>query len=121
MNNYDLSWSIQKYPYSHFNLMYNNLFTYIFPANTEDKEQRMLKELLNPKQVIFNNETTVVVWQDGSKTIVNRSGDDKFTEEVGVAMCYMKKLFGDRSKFLKLVEKAYRQPERKHKTSSVSE
>jgi hypothetical protein len=68
-----------------------------------------------PKQVIFNGNVTVVIWQDNSKTIVRCSDDEKFSEEVGFAEALAKKVFGSRSAFLKIVENAYRQPENKVK------
>jgi hypothetical protein len=63
-----------------------------------------------PKKIIFNDPTTIVYWWDGTKTIVKCSEGEEFVEEVGFAMAVMKRLYSDRSKFLKFVEKAYRQP-----------
>jgi len=69
-----------------------------------------------PKQVIFNNRTTVVIWKDNSKTVVRCAEGEKFVEEIGLAEAIVKKLYGgNRSKFLRLVEGAYRQPENKKK------
>jgi hypothetical protein len=69
-----------------------------------------------PKQVIFNDRTTIVVWKDNSKTIVRCADGEKFSEEIGLAEAIVKKLYGgNRSKFLRLVEGAYRQPEPKKK------
>jgi hypothetical protein len=68
-----------------------------------------------PKQVIFNGKTTIVLWQDESKTTVHCSEDEPFSEEIGFAEALAKKVFGSRSAFLKIVENAYRQPEKKVK------
>jgi hypothetical protein len=69
-----------------------------------------------PKQVIFNDRTTIVIWKDNSKTVVRCADGEKFSEEIGLAEAIVKKLYGgNRSKFLRLVEGAYRQPEPKKK------
>jgi hypothetical protein len=57
------------------------------------------------KQIIFNNPATIIYWQDGTKTVVKVMEGDTFNEEYGVAMAYMKKIFGSSTKFKKMVEK----------------
>jgi hypothetical protein len=74
-----------------------------------DTDQPTLTKF-KPKKIIFNPPTTIVYWWDGTKTVVKCSEDEEFVEEVGFAMAVVKRLYGDRSKFLKFVEKAYRQP-----------
>ena len=51
------------------------------------------------EKIIFNPPATVVIWKDGTKTIVKCGEDEVFDHEVGVAMCFMKKIFGSRSAF----------------------
>ena len=46
------------------------------------------------KNVIFNDPATIVMWSDGTKTVVKCSENDIFDPEKGVAMCCMKKLIG---------------------------
>ena len=46
------------------------------------------------KKVIFNRPVTVVLWDDGSKTIVRCQEDDNWSEYVGLAMAISKKAFG---------------------------
>ena len=71
-----------------------------------------------PKQVIFNDRTTVVIWKDNSKTVVRCAEGEKFSEEIGLCEAIVKKVYGgNRSKFLRLVEGAYRQPEPKKKSN----
>ena len=57
------------------------------------------------KQIIFNDPATIVYWQDGTKTVVKTMHGDTFNEEYGVAMAYMKKMFGSSTGFKKLVAK----------------
>lgn len=46
------------------------------------------------KNVIFNDPATIVMWSDGTKTVVKCGENDVFDPEKGVAMCCMKKLIG---------------------------
>lgn len=68
-----------------------------------------LKNTLKPEKIIFNDPATIVYWNDGTKTVVKCSKNEKFIEEVGLAMAFMKKLYPSRSEFLRLVENAYHQ------------
>lgn len=52
------------------------------------------------KQVIFNPPATVVLWTDGTKTVVKCDPDDEFDKTTGVALCYMKKALGNTSREL---------------------
>lgn len=51
------------------------------------------------EKVIFNDPATIVIWGDGSKTMVKCQGDDKFDPEKGLALCFMKKALGNKSNF----------------------
>lgn len=46
------------------------------------------------KKVIFNAPATIVLWNDGTKTVVKCSEDDIFDPEKGLAFCFLKKLLG---------------------------
>lgn len=46
------------------------------------------------KNVIFNEPATIVMWSDGTKTVVKCGENDIFDPEKGVAMACMKKLLG---------------------------
>lgn len=48
------------------------------------------------KKVIFNAPATIVLWNDGTKTVVKCSENDIFDPEKGLAFCFLKKLLGDR-------------------------
>ncbi len=56
------------------------------------------------KKIIFNPPATVIFWGDDTKTVVKCAEDDEFNPEIGVAMCYMKKIYGSRHAFSKKVE-----------------
>lgn len=55
-----------------------------------------------PEKVIKNGPATVVVWNDGSKTVVKRTDEDDDPEK-GFAMALVKKLYGTRSRFKKML------------------
>ncbi len=47
------------------------------------------------EKVIFNNPATIVIWSDGTKTIVKRQKGDRYNKRAGLALCYMKKALGN--------------------------
>lgn len=47
------------------------------------------------KKVIFNDPATVVLWNDGTKTVVKCMEGDTFSQEMGLAMCICKKVLGE--------------------------
>lgn len=47
------------------------------------------------RKVIFSGPATIVFWNDGSKTVVKCTKGDHLNYEMGIAMCTLKKLFGD--------------------------
>lgn len=48
-----------------------------------------------PKKVIFNPPATIVIWKDGTKTVVKCKDSDIFEPWTGFAMCICKRIFGD--------------------------
>lgn len=47
------------------------------------------------KNVIFSGPATIVFWEDGTKTVVKCTKGDLRNYEMGIAMCTLKKLFGE--------------------------
>lgn len=47
------------------------------------------------KKIIFNDPATIILWADGTKTVVKCSEGDEYDPEKGLAFCYMKKIFGN--------------------------
>ena len=56
------------------------------------------------KKVIFSDPCTIVIWNDGTKTIV-RCTDEKFDKEKGLAMCIAKKSLGNKGKYYDVFKK----------------
>lgn len=57
------------------------------------------------KDVIFNNPATVVLWKDGTKTVVKCQTGDIYEKEVGLALCIAKKALGNKGNFNNVFKK----------------
>lgn len=62
-------------------------------------QKSMLKKVFGIKKVIFNIPATVVLWNDGTKTIVKSGDYDVFDPEKGLAMAIAKKAFGNKRSY----------------------
>ena len=78
-----------------------------FEAQPSKKEEStMFKcDLLSIKNVYFNDPVTVVMWNDGTKTIVRCSENDFYDPEKGLAMAIIKKVYGNDNSFHKIFKK----------------
>ena len=57
------------------------------------------------EKVIFNDPATIVLWEDGSKTIVKVQDGDTFDKEKGLAMALLKKLLGNNGSYYKEIKR----------------
>ena len=57
------------------------------------------------QKVIFNPPATIVIWKDGTKTIVKNHYTEQYDKEKGLAMCIIKKLFNNKSEYYELFKK----------------
>ena len=84
---------------------YNNIgYTVTVPYEDVVRGRYSVKDLLSmlslfpnnpiPKKVIFSGPATIVIWGDGSKTVVKCMDGDTYDKEKGFAMAYLKKMFG---------------------------
>ena len=49
--------------------------------------------------MIFNPPATIVIWDDGTKTVVKCQEGETFDEEKGVALCFAKKALGNKGNY----------------------
>ena len=63
------------------------------------------KTLFEIKKVIFNDPATIVLWKDGTKTIVKCQDGDVFDPEKGLAMAISKKALGNTGKYFDEIKK----------------
>lgn len=59
-----------------------------------------------PKKVHFSGPCTIIIWEDKTKTIVRCQDGDTFDPEVGISMCYLKKLLGNEGNYYNHIRKA---------------
>ena len=64
-------------------------------SNNDISKPKMTHGCPGIKKVIFNDPATVVIWDDGTKTVVKCSEGDTYSEWSGLAFCICKKLMGD--------------------------
>lgn len=57
------------------------------------------------EKVIFNQPATVVLWQDGTKTVVKAQNDEPFDPEKGLAMAITKKVLGNKGSYYDEIKK----------------
>lgn len=57
------------------------------------------------EKVIFNAPATVVLWEDGTKTIVKTGNDDIYDPEKGLAMAIAKKALGNQGNYYEVFKK----------------
>lgn len=46
------------------------------------------------KEVIYSDPATIVFWSDDTKTVCKCKSPDVYSEEVGLSLCVLKKIFG---------------------------
>ena len=59
-----------------------------------------------PKKIIFSGPATTILWKDGTKTTVKCQNGDEWTPDVGIAMCYLKKMLGNKGNFNNIFREA---------------
>ena len=57
------------------------------------------------KKVIFNDPATIVMWSDGTKTVVKCQECDIFDPEKGLAMAIAKKAYGNKGRYFEQIKK----------------
>lgn len=57
------------------------------------------------KQAIFNPPATIILWNDGTKSVVKCQNGEPFDAEKGFALAYLKKLLGNDNTFNKEIKK----------------
>ena len=77
-----------------------------------------------PKKVIFNGPATTILWKDGTKTTVKCSSEDVWDDDVGIAMCYLKKMLGNKGNYNNIFREAMKvaevQTKKEELTSSTA-
>ena len=61
------------------------------------------------KDVIFNNPATIILWTDGTKTVVKCQNDEIYDPEKGMAMAIAKKVMGNKGNYYDVFKKYIKQ------------
>lgn len=72
-----------------------------------------------PKKVIFSGPATTILWKDGTKTTVKCQEGDEWTPDVGIAMCYLKKMLGNKGNYNKIFREAEKVSEVQYKKEDL--
>lgn len=57
-----------------------------------------------PKRILYNDPATIIFWQDGTKTVVKRSPNEKFNKYNAFCAALAKKMYGCNSRVNKIVD-----------------
>lgn len=71
------------------------------------------------KKVIFNGPATTILWKDGTKTTVKCQAEDVWSDEVGIAMCCLKRILGNEGNFNNIFRKAMKVAEMQTKKEEL--
>ena len=82
----------------------NRVFTYeqvkaVYETTITLSNREKLFDKEHIKDVIFNNPATIVLWKDGTKTVVKCQDGDVYNPETGLAMCIIKKMCGNKGNY----------------------
>ena len=96
----------------------------------KEMEKAMFYDIFYPrvwiKKVIFNDPATIVIWSDGTKTVVKKQSKDykrKFDPEKGLAMAISKKFLGNEGNYYNEISKwvdTYEKPKKDKKDKKAS-
>lgn len=83
----------------------------------EDRVNKMKRHTIDDfikrdiKRVIFNDNATIVIWRDDTKTIVRCQPGETFDKEKGLALCIIKHQFGDIGYYNEIFKKLIKEDE----------
>ena len=89
---------------------YLNGWTYVYPVGPKPI----------PKKVIFSGPATTILWKDGTKTTVKCQNGDEWAPDVGIAMCYLKKMLGNKGNFNNIFREAEKVSEVQYKKEELA-
>jgi hypothetical protein len=85
----------------------------------ESSERR--ENTMTIKKVYFNDPVTVVLWEDGTKTIVKSGEDDIYDPEKGLAMAIAKKALGNKGNYYEVFKKWLPEEKEEEELSALDE
>lgn len=89
-------------------------YDYLAGFTTWRNEYQKERDKFDIKDVIFNNPATIVLWADGTKTVV-KAENEEFDPEKGLAMAITKKALGNNYGYYDIFKKYVGKYEKKQK------
>lgn len=77
------------------------MFNYVHGSCNYFRKEKVTMNTSLIKKVIFNNPATIVLWNDGTKTVVKCCSCELFDPEKGLAMAFAKKMLGNKNDYYK--------------------
>lgn len=93
-----------------FDKMVMNSVYGLHPANEYERLLMAISQTRAAKcaridKVIFNDPATIILWHDGTKTVVKTQNGEKYDPEKGMAMAISKKYFGNTGRYYNIFKK----------------
>ena len=79
----------------------NEIVKTLFGDNKDNNSEE-----LDFEDIIINPPATIVKWNDGTKTVVKCQNGDVYDAEKGIAICFMKKMFDNKSYYNEVIKEA---------------
>lgn len=75
-----------------------------FQISLDHIAKRTSESAVSIKKAIFNPPATIVLWNDGTKTVVKAQDDEPFDPEKGLAMAIAKKYLGNKGNYFNQIK-----------------
>ena len=77
------------------------------PISKKNSKEAYNKRIFSEiKDIIINDPATIILWKDGTKTVVKCQNEDTFDPGTGIAMAILKKLYGNSGFYKDIFEPA---------------
>ena len=83
----------------------DDFFRVDFTLHPMSSEKFEINKIYDLKDVIFNPPATIVLWGDGTKTVVKAQNGEPFDPEKGLAMAIVKKTYDNTGRYYEVIEK----------------
>lgn len=83
----------------------DDFFRVEFTLDPMSSEKFKINKTYDLKDVIFNPPATIVLWGDGTKTVVKAQNGEPFDPEKGLAMAIVKKTYDNTGRYYDVIEK----------------
>lgn len=67
---------------------------HVLPGTFVYRDKNNIIRRVSIERVIYSNPATVVIWDDGTKTVCKCFANDQYNPETGLTVCILKKLVG---------------------------